>query len=318
MLKTSFHVHFSSLIPETKRARFAAEFGDGLSEGEVSHPSTNVVVKGRISEEDLKLPNLKAVVIPWAGLPNVTRDLCLEHRPGLPVYNLHHNGISTAETALALLFSCAREVTFADRELRQGDWSRRYADSTAPRLSGRRMLLLGYGAIGQHIATVATAMGMEVDIVRRSSQTGFYGLGDFEHLLPKADVLMIALPMTEETKGLLDAQKLGLMPKGAVVVNVARGPIIEEQALFDLLNSGHLHSAGLDVWWNYPESEGDQKQCSPGTLPWHELPNVVMSPHMGGSSVETEQLRYDALFDLLCTLKAGQEPSSRVDLEAGY
>lgn len=318
MSTRQFHVHFSISIPDSQRDRFLVEFGEGLSEGETSDLRTNVLVKGRITVDDLKLPNLTSLVIPWAGLPNETRELCLAHRPDLPVFNLHHNGVSTAETALALMFSCAREVTFADRELRNGDWSRRYTDSTAPLLSRRRMLLLGYGAIGQHIEKVARSMGMEVDIVRRSAQAGFFGLDDLDQLLPLADVLMIALPMTEETRGILDSQKLGLLSKGAIVVNVARGPIVVEQALFDLLKAGHLHSAGLDVWWNYPETEQDQLQTSPGALPWHELTNVVMSPHIGGASTETDQLRYDALFDLLGELKTGKEPTSRVDLEAGY
>ena len=117
---------------------------------------------------------------------------------------------------------------------------------------------------------------------------------------------------------MLDARRLALLPEGAVLVNVARGPVISEEALYEALRSGHLHSAGIDVWYRYPTRDGDPKSTPPSDFAFGDLENVVMSPHRGGWLHEVEAHRMRHLAALLAALARGEEPSHRVDVAAGY
>ena len=131
-------------------------------------------------------------------------------------------------------------------------------------------------------------------------------------------MLIIALPLTPETEGLIGEMELASLPRGAVLVNVGRGPIIDAEALFNSLSEGHLRGAGLDVWYNYPPDSESQAYTPPADFPFHELDNVVMSPHRGGGSEDTGTLRMIHLADLLNSAARGKPLPNRVDLEAGY
>lgn len=201
--------------------------------------------------------NLKSLIIPWAGLPSATRELMQEF-PEISVHNLHHNAAPTAETALALLFAAAKFVIPYHNALRAHDWTPRYEPNPSMLLHGKTALILGYGAIGQYVGKVLKAMDLRVLGVRRNHQTRsdenaeVYELDALPDLLPQADVLIISLPGTPETNSLLGETELALLPQGAVLVNVGRGPIVEAGALYNALLEGHLRGAGLDVWYNYP------------------------------------------------------------------
>jgi phosphoglycerate dehydrogenase-like enzyme len=146
-------------------------------------------------------------------------------------------------------------------------------------------------------------------------------------LLPTAEALIIALPHTPETDGLIGAEELALLPPRAVLVNVARGPIVEQQALYEALRDGRLHAAGLDVWYNYPSGKdagygaGDARaHTPPADYPFHELDNVVMSPHRAGGlhTDATERDRMEHLARLLNAAARGETMPNRVDLGLGY
>jgi phosphoglycerate dehydrogenase-like enzyme len=137
-------------------------------------------------------------------------------------------------------------------------------------------------------------------------------------LLPRAHVLLICLPLTPETEGLIGERELALLPSGSLLVNIGRGPIVDEAALFAALASGHLRAAGLDVWYRYPEDEASWTGTFPSQYPFHELDNVVMSPHRGGDNVETESHRLAALAALLNAAACGEPMPNRVDLARGY
>jgi phosphoglycerate dehydrogenase-like enzyme len=139
-------------------------------------------------------------------------------------------------------------------------------------------------------------------------------------LLPGADALVIALPLTPETEGLIGREELALLPPKAVLVNVGRGPIVDEEALYKALCDGTLHAAGLDVWYNYPEDDASRSNTPPSAHPFHGLDNVVMSPHRAGTggAEEIEQRRMAHLARLLNAAAAGEEMPNRVDLDVGY
>lgn len=282
-------------------------------------------MEGRPSLTQLQAsPALQAVVIPWAGLPQATRLLLLES-PHLSVHNLHHNDHDTAETALALLLAAARRLIPYDQALRQGDWRGRYAPNPSVRLYGKTALLLGYGHIGRRIAAMLLGLGMQVLAVRRQAQriettdgVQVHPAASLPDLLTQAQVLVVTLPHTPETEGLIGAQALARLPQGALLVNVGRGPVVEQRALYEALRSGRLGGAGLDVWYHYPADEASRFYTPPADLPFHELDNVVLSPHRAGGSAETEALRMASLAELLNALSRGEWAVNRVDLQAGY
>jgi phosphoglycerate dehydrogenase-like enzyme len=271
------------------------------------------------------LPNLEAVIIPYVGAPVSTLRLIREDFPGLAVHNLHHNADSAAEFTLGLLLAAAKLFVPADARFRAHDWRPRHDPTPSLLLHGRRALILGYGAIGMRVAALCRALGMKVIALKRQVGEGevypdeVHPISELGRLLPRTDALILCLPLTEETRGLIGAAELALMPPGGLLVNIGRGPLVQEGALYAALKSGQLFGAGLDVWYRYPEP-ADYAHYPPSNYPFHELDNVVMSPHRGGGVEvdEMEFVRMEGLADLLNHAARGEALPNRVDLERGY
>ena len=310
-----------------------------------------ILVVGRPQREHLTAsPNLRALVIPFAGLPDVTREL-MRHFPHIAVHNLHYNAMPVAEMVITLMLAAAKFIIPMDRTLRNHDWTLRYRrPSPSILLEDKTAMILGYGAIGRRVAHLCRALGMKVLSIRRQAPYPV-SLGHRPHLkwgrtrgwtrcnvaapppdapdeiyppdalhslLPRADALLICLPHTPETTGLVGERELALLPSSAVLVNIGRGPIVDEAALYHALRDGTLHAAGLDVWYNYPADEAARSRTPPSAYPFHELDNVVMSPHRAGHFDETETLRMTYLAASLNAAARGEELPDRVNLKAGY
>ena len=286
-------------------------------------PQTHMLIGGRPAREQLiACPELCAVIVPWAGVPEETRDM-LRDFPQITVHNLHHNAAATAEMALALLLSAAKFIVPIDRRLRANDWSPLYAPSRAIGLHGTTALIVGYGQIGQRVGRACRALEMTVLATRRRrlEQDGIaeiHPMSDLTHLLPSAQALIITAPLTSETKGLMGENEIALLPRGALLVNVGRGVIVDEAALYQALSTGHLAAAGLDVWYNYPRNEAGRTNTPPSQYPFHELDNVIMSPHRGGDEAGIDAVRMQHLAELLNAAARGEEMPNRVDMAAGY
>ncbi|MFO7586015.1 MAG: NAD(P)-dependent oxidoreductase [Anaerolineales bacterium] len=286
---------------------------------------TQILVAGRPERAHLESsPALERLIIPFAGLPPATRALLLDF-PHIKVHNLHHNAALTAEMALALLLAAAKFIIPYDRALRAHDWTPRYQPNPSILLEGKTALVLGFGAIGKRIARACWGLGMRVHAIRRNPRqetpefpVSLHPSEALANLLPHIHALLIALPATPQTDGLLRARELALLPEGSLLVNIGRAAIVEQQALFEALHSGKLAAAGLDVWYNYPVSPESRAHTPSADLPFHELDNLVMSPHRGGHSSETESLRMSALADLLNAAARGQPVPNPVDVAAGY
>jgi phosphoglycerate dehydrogenase-like enzyme len=282
-----------------------------------------LLINGRPTRGQIEAsPHLKTLVIPWAGLPAETRELMRQY-PAIAVHNLHHNAAPTAEMAIALLLAAAKFLIPSDRVFREYDWTPRHAPYPSVLLAGKTVLILGYGAVGQHVGAVCRALDMTVLAIRsRLTDTaqGVHPPDALHSLLPRANVLVICVPGTDETTNLIGKTELGLMPPGAILVNVGRGAVVDLAALYEALRSGHLHGAGLDVWYNYPPDAASRSHTPPADQPFHTLDNVVMSPHRagGGGNPEIETLRMTALADLINRAAAGQPLPHQVDLDAGY
>lgn len=280
-----------------------------------------VLVDGNPSEALLEGANLTTVVIPYAGVGATLRRAALS-RPHLGVRNSHYNARMVAQHAAALLLAVTNRVIPADAALRRGDWGDKGAkDNLGINLAGKRALLLGHGSIGQALAPTLTSLGLDLVAFTRSGRTadGLAAVGPdgWRAALRTADVLVCTLPATPETTGLIGEAELATLPRGAVVVNVGRGPVIDEDALFHALAGGRLYGAGLDVWYRYPEDRHARTATLPATRSFHELANVVMSPHRAD---EVEGWQVHAVADVLLTLHDVMVGGRRnvVDLRSGY
>lgn len=283
-----------------------------------------ILVAGRPNREHVRQSrDLRALIIPWAGLPWETRELMLDF-PQIAVHNLHHNAGAAAEMAITLLLAAAKRIIPADRALRRHDWTPRYETDSVVLLKGKTALILGQGAIGRRVTNLCRGLGMRVVGVRRhiseDREVEVHTPEALPNLLPRADALVICLPLTPVTENLIGKTELALLPPRAILVNVGRGPIVNAEALYRALRDGTLFAAGLDVWYEYPDGEEDRSHTAPSTLSFEDLSNVVMSPHRAGAggTEEIESLRISQLVELLNAAARREEMPNRVDLQAGY
>jgi phosphoglycerate dehydrogenase-like enzyme len=295
-----------------------------VSTGEEIPPETHILIAGRPERQHLTAaPGLQSLIIPYAGLSKPTGALLREF-PQISVHNLHHNAPMTAEMALALMLAAVKRIVPVDRAFREDNWRPRYEGDPSLVLDGKTALILGYGAIGQVVGRVCRALGMTVLGVRRRVTEDMpdtvYPVEKLRELLPRAQVLICCLPGTPETAGLIGTLEIDLLPRDALVVNVGRGEVIDQAALYHALRSGHLYAAGLDVWYNYPADAEARSSTPPADYPFARLDNVVMSPHRagGGGTDEVELRRMNALAASLNAAARGGPIPHRIDLQAGY
>jgi len=161
---------------------------------------------------------------------------------------------------------------------------------------GRTIGIIGYGRIGREVAERAAGLKCRVLAANRSPGANpapaeaVFSLADLDRMLPLCDTVLIACALAPETTGLIDARRLALMKPGALLINVARARIVDEDALYVALKDGHLGGAALDVWWQYPtEAEPERRRSQ---RPFHELPNVLITPHSSSSSGATAERRW--------------------------
>lgn len=222
-------------------------------------------------------PTLQVISKHGVGVSNI--DVAAASARRIPVYvTPGANAQSVAEMTLGLMFAAARRIPWMDAELRAGRWSRA---QNGLELQGRTLGLLGFGQVGQRVATVALALGMRVVAFDPACQpgagpvAGVAMLASLDELLPLSDVLSLHVPLTARTRGLLDAAALARLPRGAVLVNTARGEVVDEAALVAALREGRLAAAGLDTMAEEPLPAGHVLAT---------LDNVVLTPHVGGST----------------------------------
>jgi phosphoglycerate dehydrogenase-like enzyme len=170
--------------------------------------------------------------------------------------------------------------------------------------------LLGFGHIAKALATRAKAFGMRVHAANRSAirhplVDRAYALDDLAAFMGSADAIVVTLPLTAQTTGLIGAHALASMRADAVIVNVGRGPVIDEQALYDALATRRIGGAIIDTWYSYPTPE--RPECGPSRLPFETLPNLVMTPHMSGWTAGTVRRRQQTIADNVRRLSEGQD-----------
>ncbi|TCO44410.1 phosphoglycerate dehydrogenase-like enzyme [Kribbella antiqua] len=224
----------------------------------------------RLVEVVREMPALKVVQLQTAGFENVLPHLA----DGVTLCNARGvHDASTAELAVALILASYRRLPRAVRNQEQQVWPSSY-DEIDDSLADRTVLILGYGSIGEALERRLAGFECEVIRVARRAREGVHPLTDLPALLPRADVVVLLTPATEETRGMVDDKFLGQLKDGALLVNVARGVVVDTDALLTELAGGRI-SAALDV---------TDPEPLPAGHPLWSAPNVLINPHRGGAS----------------------------------
>jgi glyoxylate/hydroxypyruvate reductase A len=314
-----FSVTESELTEATARAgqdgRHSITFGTSAEALEAVLPEVEVLISGPgpigqvlpLLHPD-RAPRLRLIFTVAAGIDTLPAD----RMPPVPfVNNRGAHGEKAAEfVAMALLMLTSGMPQFiADQQAKR--WDQRFFRG----LRGRRLTILGLGAMGSASAEQAAHFGMEVTGIRGTPAPhpacrAVVGTDQLDSLLPESEFLLVSCPLTAKTRGILDRRRIGLLPKDAFVINIGRGPLIDQVALCDALDEGHLGGAVLDVF--------DPEPVPPEDRVWTTR-NLVMTPHAAVDDVVSYIPRsLDVFFGNLAALEAGQPLLTPVDFARGY
>jgi D-3-phosphoglycerate dehydrogenase / 2-oxoglutarate reductase len=276
------------LAPLREDDRFELIERPGLKGHELAHALDGmhaVIVRSstRITRESLQYAgSLKVIGRAGVGVDNIDVDAATEH--GVAVLNAPSgNTISAAELTFALMLSCVRRIPSADRSMKAGEWDRK--SFTGTELYSKTLGLVGAGRIGGEVVRRARAFGMRVcaydpHLTPERAESLELELADLDEVLARADVISLHVPLTDSTEGMIGAPQFARMKAGVIIVNAARGGVIDEAALADAVRSGHVAAAALDVFAEEP---------LPREHPLRSIENIVLTPHLGAATEEAQQ-----------------------------
>jgi phosphoglycerate dehydrogenase-like enzyme len=284
-----------------------------------------VAIGGTFSKGDLEqAKKLKLIQIPFTGVDKLDFSL---HKNYLDIFicNVHTNKFAVAEHAFALILALAKNIVVNDRDLRLGRWHGLSTKEPTVQLHRKSLGIVGLGSIGWEIAKIGHALGMKVfalkrkikekDLKKRNILVFLGEKKDLEKVIKESDFIVVAVPLTKETKGLIGKKELKLM-KGKYLINISRGAVIDEEALFKSLKEGNITGAAIDTWYQYPSSK--QRKVLPSKYDFQKLNNVVMSPHTGGYTDRALEENIKSVFDNIVKIYYGEVPENRIDTALEY
>jgi phosphoglycerate dehydrogenase-like enzyme len=308
-----------------------ARFGDRLEVLEVADGDRGTAVAEKLGRAEVlvtlgfderlpPLPRLRLIQLPVAGLDQVRLDLV---PAGCPVCNVFEHELGISEHVLAAMLHFTVDLAGRSARFKAGSWAESPLQGGPARreLAGQTVLCIGYGHIGRQVAARARAFGMKVAAITASGRAGepapevAGGPAELGRLLEVADFVVLACPLSAATRGMIGAAELVRMKPGAVLINVARGALIDEQALFEALRERRIGGAALDTWYRYPSPE--EPVVRPAERPFHELDNVVMTPHCSGWTEGLMARRFALIGDNLERLAAGRPLLNQVHPRPG-
>ena len=274
----------------------------------------DAVVTQYWSAERPPAPRIRLLQVPGAGFDAVDFDAV---PGGCAICNVYEHEIGISEYIVAALLEREIRIARMDRALRRGEWRDGFALG-APlhgELHGKTVGFVGYGRIARATARRLAPFGVRVAARTRTPDPAgpdaelvadLAGIDRLDDMLPGLDYLVVTCPLTDATRGLIDARRLARLGPAAVVVNVARGPIIDEEALYAACRDGAIGGAVIDTWYRYPDPSGGRgAPCLPSRLPFETLGNVVMTPHASGWSAGLLERRWTVIADNLLRLERG-------------
>ncbi len=256
---------------------------------------TGEVIRGAVG--------LKVIARAGAGTDNI--DTLAAAAQGIAVFNAPGaNAVSVAEHTWGLIFAVLRHIPEADRTTRQGRWEKNRLQGFE--VAGRTLGVVGLGWVGREVARIGVALrcrvlGFDPDPAAGANLPGVERV-DLDQAFQQSDILSLHAPLSPQTRSLANHERMSRMKPGAVIVNAARGGLVDEDALAQLLAQGKLGGAGLDVFEHEP----------PGENPLFALPNVVVTPHLGGSTAEAQERAAIAAAQAVTTFLTGGSPPGRV------
>ena len=259
-----------------------------------------LLVSGRLPINEGVLSAAKHLkMIQRTGVGTEMLDVEAIKRHNIPVYvNAGVNAQSVAEHTLTLMLACLKRLPQINQQTHHGVWKKQQVGVTTRELKGKTVALVGMGNIGRLVASMLQPFGAKViytDVVRQPDETeqrlGLTYYDSFEAMLPVADVLSFHCPLVKENTEILNQRTLAMMKKDAILVNTARGKLINPNELYEAMKSGHLSAAALDTHYEEPIKEGYKLA---------ELENVILTPHIGGLSYEAfHQMMADAVENIV-------------------
>ncbi|GAA4674099.1 2-hydroxyacid dehydrogenase [Pseudonocardia yuanmonensis] len=266
---------------------------EGAEEAEVLVPP--FLATGKVVELADQLPNLKLVQLLTAGaeawIGKLPAGVLLSDGKGA------HGG-ATAEWIVAVLLAVYRELPGFVRAQERGEWTQHVTDE----LGGKRVLIVGAGDVAENLVRRLEPFEVEITLVGRRKREGVHGIDEVHDLLPHHDACVVIVPLTDETRGLVDKDFLAAMPDGALLVNGARGPVADTDALLAELRSGRLKAA-LDV---------TDPEPLPAGHPLWEAPGLLLTPHVGGSVPAAMRRAFSVMREQLEYYARGEEPPNVV------
>lgn len=275
----------------------------------------DVIVGGSIPIPWPSVPKLKLFQIPWTGYDFTSP----ERMPsGVPVANTFEHETAIAEYVLAGMLEWQIGLRHLDATFRSSGWASQPPGSAPSHgeLRGRTLGIVGHGHIGREVAVRANAFGMRCIGIRRSAvpcpdELDWIGQGDrLGDLLAESDFVLVACDMNEETIGLINAERFAQMKSTGVVINVARGKVIDEDAMWQALSSRQIGGAVIDVWYNY--NQPGKPDVWPCNHPFQDLDNVILSGHRSGSTEEMHERRWEFVARNCVRIAQGETPENVV------
>jgi len=278
-------------------ATSAAELASRLASQEIAVSNKVVLTAPLIGAAD----RLRLICVAATGTNNV--DLAAATDRQIPVCNVRAYATpSVVEHVFMLMLNLTRRLPEYTQAVRAGRWqqSRQFCflDFSIEELAGKTLGIIGYGELGKAVAGLAEQFGMRVLLAQRphATQSGRLPLAE---LLPQVDVLSLHCPLTEETRNLINAEALRMMNPGAILINTARGGIVDEAALLEALREGRLGGAGIDVLHTEPPAEGN-------VLLQQSMPNLIVTPHIAWASRQARQRLIEGIAANIEAFLAGQ------------
>jgi len=295
----SFSENFERLLGEPAEIRLVPDDLGGATDRD-AYVQADAIVGVKFTRDMPRPEKLKLFHVPGAGYDAVDLGAV---PPSAVVCNCFGHEQAIAEYVMAALLGRHVPLADADSKLRQGEWA--YSSGSLARLhgelAGKTIGLLGFGHIGKAIASRAKAFEMTVHVANRSTVPlspvvdHAFTLDNLRDFWGTVDFLVVSVPLTQDTTGIVGADAFAAMQPSAVVLNVGRGPTIDERALYDALKNDRIAGAIIDTWYTYPSA--GQPKVLPSTLPFHLLPNIVMTPHMSGWTSGTIRRRQQTIAD---------------------
>lgn len=285
-------------------------------------PEADVIVGGKIAREVFeRAEKLQLVIVPFTGVNHLPFDLL--NKKGVRVANSHGNAFYVAEKTVGLILAYYGRVIEFHNDMRRtkwhGFWVGKGLDDSWESIDGKSAAILGTGEIGKYTAELLKAFRVrtigykrtKVDTLPKGFDEMVYSI---DAAIEKADMVIVALPATDATRGLIAAQHLQRM-QNKLLVNIGRGSIVDEAALYEALNTGTLGGAAIDCWYSYPK-EG--VMGAPSQFPVHEMENVILSPHIGGFTRQAARKGIEQACENLRRFVSDGSLLFEADIEAGY